>query len=58
MTIYSLGEHQPDIDEGAYVAKSASIIGQLRLGADSSVWSQTVLQVYNESITIGKGGNV
>ena len=58
MTIYSYGEHAPRIHDSAYVADTATIIGRVTLGRDSSVWSQTVLRGDNEPIEIGEGSNV
>ncbi|MGI4849828.1 MAG: gamma carbonic anhydrase family protein [Janthinobacterium lividum] len=58
MAIYRLGELTPDIDPTAWVADSASVIGKVRLGADSSVWFGVTLRGDNEWITIGAGSNV
>lgn len=58
MAIYSLGEHVPRIHETAYVAETATVIGRVTLGRDSSVWSQTVLRADNEPIEIGECSNV
>ena len=58
MTIYRYGEHHPRIDENAYIADSATVIGQVTLARDASVWAQAVLRADNESITIGEGSNV
>jgi len=48
----------PDIASAAFVAKNASIIGDVRLGRDSSVFYGCVLRADIESITIGEGTNV
>jgi carbonic anhydrase/acetyltransferase-like protein (isoleucine patch superfamily) len=58
MAIYSYGEHVPRIHETVYVADTATLIGRVTLGRDSSVWSQTVLRADNEPIEIGEGSNV
>ena len=58
MTRYRLGDKSPLIDESAYVAREATVIGDVRLAANSSIWAGAVLRGDNEPITIGKGSNV
>jgi carbonic anhydrase/acetyltransferase-like protein (isoleucine patch superfamily) len=58
MAIYSLGEHQPRLGHGAWVADNASVIGQVELGAHSSVWYGATLRGDNDRITIGARSNV
>ena len=58
MSIYKLGESAPQLDEGAWVADSAQIIGKVRLHKDASVWFGAVLRGDNELIEIGEGSNV
>lgn len=48
----------PDIDPTAYVAKGATIIGDVRLAAKSSVWPGCVLRGDINSIEVGEGSNV
>lgn len=58
MAIYQLGEHTPDIDPSAYITDSATVIGQVRLEADVSIWFGTTVRADNEPITIGAGSNI
>ena len=58
MAIYRLGEHQPRLESGAWVADSASVIGQVALGADSSVWYGATVRGDNDLITLGARSNV
>jgi carbonic anhydrase/acetyltransferase-like protein (isoleucine patch superfamily) len=58
MSIYKFEEFEPEIHLSAYVADSASVIGQVILAEDTSIWSNAVLRGDNEPITIGKGSNV
>ena len=58
MPIYQLNDKVPDIAETAWVADTAQIIGDVRLGAGASVWFNTVLRGDNELILIGKDSNV
>ncbi len=48
----------PRIDPTAYVAPQATIIGDVRLGARSSVWPAAVLRGDINFITVGEGTNV
>lgn len=48
----------PEIDPTAFVAPSADIIGEVKIGAESSVWFQCVVRGDVESITIGKRTNI
>ena len=58
MTIYSIGEQAPILHESVFVAASATIIGQVSLGAGCSVWPQAVLRADNEPIHIGAGTSI
>ncbi len=56
--IYSLGDHKPDLADDVYVADNASVIGNVSMGAGSSVWFNSVVRGDNDSITIGKNCNI
>lgn len=58
MAIYKIGEHTPDVDASAYVTDSASVIGNVHLAANTSVWFGAALRGDNELISIGEGSNV
>jgi carbonic anhydrase/acetyltransferase-like protein (isoleucine patch superfamily) len=58
MPIYRLGDAVPQIDPSAWVADSATIIGQVTLGPGVSVWYGAVLRGDNEPIVIGARSNV
>lgn len=49
---------EPQIHESAYVAESAVLMGDVKLGAKSSVWPQCVLRGDIERIEIGEGSNI
>src|SRR6186713_3289855 len=49
---------QPDVTRAAYVAANATVIGDVTLGAGSSVWYGCVLRGDINSIVIGDGTNV
>lgn len=56
--LISLGDHAPAIDDSAWVAPNATLIGRVRLAEGASVFYGAVLRADNEPITIGKGSNV
>ncbi|PLX34004.1 MAG: gamma carbonic anhydrase family protein [Hyphomicrobiales bacterium] len=60
MTLYSLGELTPQLpEEGAYwTAPNASLIGNIRLERNASVWFGAVLRGDIEQILIGPDSNV
>lgn len=53
MAIYALGDLVPDIDPSAYVHPDATVIGQVTIGPESSVWPQVVLRGDYGKIVIG-----
>ena len=53
MAIYALGDREPTIDPTAYVHPDAVVIGDVRLGRESSVWAGAVLRGDYGHIVIG-----
>ena len=58
MTIYSLGDRHPVLGRDAWVAPNATVIGDVRLGDEASIWWNAVLRGDNDTITIGAGSNI
>jgi len=60
MTIYALGDSKPQLPpEGEYwVAPSASVIGNVILHPNASVWFGAVLRGDNDPITVGPDSNI
>ncbi|GAC1331117.1 MAG: gamma carbonic anhydrase family protein [Steroidobacteraceae bacterium] len=58
MALYKLGGVSPTIATSAYVAPSASIIGNAVLAEHSSVWFGATVRGDNDIISIGLGSNV
>ena len=58
MAIYELDGMTPEIDDSAWVADSAQVIGQVKLGKDASIWFGTVLRGDSDLITVGEGSNI
>jgi carbonic anhydrase/acetyltransferase-like protein (isoleucine patch superfamily) len=58
VAIYQLWDHAPRIAASAWVADSASVIGQVVLEDEASIWYGAVLRGDNDLITIGRRSNV
>jgi carbonic anhydrase/acetyltransferase-like protein (isoleucine patch superfamily) len=56
--ILSFGDKQPDLGQRVFLAPSADIIGQVRLGEDASVFFQCVLRADINHITVGPRTNI
>ena len=54
MAIYALGDAVPQIHPDAFVHPDATIIGNVWIGAQASVWPQAVLRGDNGEIRIGE----
>ncbi len=53
MAIYALGDRVPTIDPTAYVHPEATIIGDVTIGAEATIWPQAVLRGDYGTISIG-----
>lgn len=53
MTIYALGDRVPSIHPDAFVHPDAVVIGDVRLGPDSSVWPGAVLRGDYGTVVVG-----
>lgn len=49
---------EPEIDETAYIASTAAIIGAVRLGPNVSIWHQVTLRGDANFITVGANTNI
>ncbi|ACC73927.1 transferase hexapeptide repeat containing protein [Paraburkholderia phymatum STM815] len=58
VAIYKLGEAIPTVHESVFVADSASLIGEVAVGENSSIWFGAVLRGDEDKITIGACSNV
>lgn len=54
----TVGKHQPQVDPDAWVAPSATVVGNVSLAAEASVWYGAVIRGDAEEISIGRGSNV
>jgi carbonic anhydrase/acetyltransferase-like protein (isoleucine patch superfamily) len=56
--IYALGELEPDIHPDAYIHPDAVVIGDVTIGAFSTIWPTTVLRGDHGRILIGERTSV
>ncbi len=58
MNTYILGEQRPQIQDGCYVAATATLIGSVILKRNASVWFNVVIRGDNDLIVVGENSNV
>ncbi|AWT11872.1 gamma carbonic anhydrase family protein [Stutzerimonas frequens] len=58
MAIYQLEQHAPEIHPSAFIFEEATVIGQVTLREEASVWAHAVLRGDNEQIRVGAGSNI
>jgi carbonic anhydrase/acetyltransferase-like protein (isoleucine patch superfamily) len=51
-------DEQPEVDPGAWVHHTASVIGRVKLGPEVSVWPGAVIRGDVDRIEIGRGSNI
>ena len=54
MSIRPFQQHTPTVGERAFVDRSAVVIGDVEIGADSSIWPLTVIRGDMHRIRIGR----
>jgi carbonic anhydrase/acetyltransferase-like protein (isoleucine patch superfamily) len=58
MPLYAIDGKRPVLGEGAWVAPSADVIGDARLGDQASVWFGAVIRADNTPILVGAHTNI
>ena len=58
MPIYRLGDKSPEIHPDAYVSPDAVVVGDVKIGAGSSIWPSAVLRGDHGVITIGEDTSI
>jgi carbonic anhydrase/acetyltransferase-like protein (isoleucine patch superfamily) len=58
MPVYRLGDLEPRLAPSSWVAPSADLIGDVRLGARANVWFGAVIRADNTPIIIGAETNI
>lgn len=58
MTVYSLDDKHPQLADPVWIAPNATVIGDVRLARNVSLWWNTVLRGDNDTIAIGEDTNI
>jgi carbonic anhydrase/acetyltransferase-like protein (isoleucine patch superfamily) len=58
MAVYQLDDLTPQLADSAWVADNAQVVGDVHMGADSSVWFSSVVRGDTATIRIGEGTNI
>ncbi len=58
MSVYRLGKLTPEIDPLAWVAPSATVIGQVSLAKNVSIWWGATLRGDTDHIVVGENSNI
>lgn len=58
MPLIRLGDTSPQVHDSAYVAPNATLIGDVRVGAESGLWYGVVARGDRDTITIGARCNL
>ena len=58
MAIYNLGDRKPVLGREAWVAPNSTVIGDVILGDEASIWWNAVVRGDNDTISIGAGTNI
>ena len=58
MSVYLIGDKKPQVSPSAWIAPNATVIGDVRLAAGSSIWWNAVLRGDNDPISIGENSNI
>jgi carbonic anhydrase/acetyltransferase-like protein (isoleucine patch superfamily) len=58
MANYSIGDRKPVLGRDVWIAPNATVIGDVRLGDNASIWWNAVLRGDNDTITIGANSNI
>lgn len=56
--IYSLGDVDVTFDGDSYVAENATVIGNVSVGNDASIWFNVVIRGDNDLIRVGEASNI
>jgi carbonic anhydrase/acetyltransferase-like protein (isoleucine patch superfamily) len=58
MPIYAIGAKHPQLADPVWIAPNATIIGDVRLARNVSIWWNATLRADNDPITIGANTNI
>lgn len=58
MAIFTLGDRKPQLGNDVWIAPNATVIGDVRLADNVSIWWNAVLRGDNDPISIGANTNI
>jgi len=58
MPVYQLGTHAPQIDPQTWIAPNATVIGQVHLAKNVSIWWNSTVRGDTDLISIGENCNI
>lgn len=58
MSVFALDGVKPDFPDSVWIAPNASVIGDVQMGENASVWFGVVIRCDNEPIKIGRDTNI
>jgi len=58
MALYALDGISPNLGQGVWVAPNATVIGDVHLGDNASVWFGVVIRCDNEPVHVGDNTNI
>ena len=58
MPVYAIGAKRPQLAESVWIAPNATVIGDVRLAENVSIWWNAVLRGDNDPITVGANSNI
>jgi carbonic anhydrase/acetyltransferase-like protein (isoleucine patch superfamily) len=58
MPLFKLGNRHPQIDPVSWVADNATVIGDVRLARNASLWWNVTVRGDNDPISIGENSNI
>jgi len=58
MPIYAIGAKHPQLADPVWIAPNATVIGDVRLARNVSVWWNATLRADNDPITVGENTNI
>lgn len=56
--VLTIGDRVPAVDQDAWVADTATVVGDVTIGAATGVFYGAVLRADTESVSVGSGSNV
>lgn len=56
--LYQLGKLCPNIPKSCFIAPNATVIGNVQLGENASVWFNVVIRADNAQVKIGDNSNI